>query len=70
MKTDSIDRLFLDTHGRLKPCAMSYAELVTELQAATDARWLELADEALGRERRASYPRFPARTGLRGATDR
>lgn len=67
MTTDKISRLFLSADGHLKPAAMSYSELVAELQAATGERWRQLAGEALGRERRASYPRFPDWTGLRGA---
>jgi hypothetical protein len=66
MKTEEVDRLFLDADGKLKPRVMSYAELVTELQTAAGERWLQLAGEALDRERRATYPRFPDRTGLRG----
>jgi hypothetical protein len=66
MKAEEVDRLFLDAGGQLKPPAMSYAELVTELQTATGERWLQLAGEALDREHRPTYPRFPDRTGLRG----
>ena len=66
MKTEDVDRLFLNADGQLKPPAMSHAELVTELQTATGERWLQLAGEALDREHRPIYPRFLDRTGLRG----
>jgi len=71
MTTDKISRLFLSADGHLKPAAMSYSELVAELQAATGGRPIPgsptgqdcAALRPLTSDRRASTARKPGQNG-------
>jgi hypothetical protein len=52
--------------GSWKPGCMTHAELVRELETATDWRREELRTEARSRMKGSNYPPFPAHLGLEG----
>jgi hypothetical protein len=59
-----IGELGRDRQGRWRPGYMTHAELVSELETATDARHAELIEEAKSRMKYSNYPPFPERLGL------